>query len=183
MVQTDHTSSLTDVSTIISQKISALLDSIIKLAVIPVACAHIQSNMRTDEERQKAEAKRRCYICGGLFKNERGVKIHQGKSKCKEQSQQRRAPELTQSNLFKFVKGVHQSVEEVQGQEANHSAPDFPAQPTQSIGRVEPECPKDFERKPRLNLPPAADRRWAQLDNNLNTILENTLKEDAAKKI
>ncbi len=140
--------------------------------------------MRTDVERQKAEAKRRCNICRGLFKNERGVKIHQGKSKCKEQSQQRRAPELTQSNLSKFVKGVHQSVEEVQGQEANHSAPDLPAQPTQSIGRVgEPESPKDFERKPRLNLPPAADCRWAQLDNDLNTILENTLKGDAAKKI
>ncbi len=117
------------------------------------------------------------------FKNERGVKIHQGKSKCKEQSQQRKAPELTQSNLFKF-KGVHQSVEEVQGQEANHSAPDLPAEPTQSIGRVgEPESLNDFERKPRLNLPPAADRRWAQLDNDLNTILENNLKGDAAKKI
>ncbi len=140
--------------------------------------------MRTDVERQKAEAKRRCNICRGLFKNERGVKIHQGKSKCKEQSQQHRAPELMQSNLSKFVKGVHQSVEEVQGQEANHSAPDLPAQPTQSIGRVgKPESPKDFERKPRLNLPPVADCRWAQLDNDLNTILENTLKGDAAKKI
>lgn len=34
-----------------------------------------------------------------------------------------------------------------------------------------------------MNLPLAADRRWAQLDNDLNTILENTLKGDAAKKI
>ncbi|KAF4115784.1 hypothetical protein G5714_003273 [Onychostoma macrolepis] len=106
------------------------------------------------------------------------------KSKCKEQSQQRRAPELTQSNLSKFVKGVHQSVEEVQGQKANHSAPDLPAQPTRSIGKAgEPESPKDFERKPRLNLPPASDFRWAQLDNDLNTILENILKGDAVKKI
>ncbi|KAF4111690.1 hypothetical protein G5714_008721 [Onychostoma macrolepis] len=135
-------------------------------------------------ERQKVEAKRRCNVCGGLFKNERSVKIHQGKSKCKEQSQQRRAPELTQSNLSKFVKGVHQSVEEVQGQEANHSAPDLPAQPTRSIGKAgEPESPKDFERKPCLNLPPAADFRWAQLDNDLNTILENILKGDVVKKI
>lgn len=139
---------------------------------------------RTDEERQKAEAKRRCNICGGLFKNERGVKIHQGKSKCKEQRQQRRAPELTQSNLSEFVRDVRQSVEEDQGQEANHSAPDLPAQPAQSIGGIsEPESPKDFARKPRLNLPPTADRRWAQLDNDLNTIPEDTLKGDAAKKI
>lgn len=142
-----------------------------------------QRTMRTDAERQKAEAKRRCNICGGLFKNERGVKIHQGKSKCKGQDQQRRAPKLSQSNLSGFVKGVCQSVEEDQGQEANHSAPDLPAQPTQSTGRVgEPRSPEDFERKPRLNLPSAADRRWAQLDDDLNTILENTLKGDAARR-
>ncbi|KAK9971907.1 hypothetical protein ABG768_025248, partial [Culter alburnus] len=139
---------------------------------------------RTDAERQKVEAKRRCNICGRFFKNERGVKIHQGKSKCKEQGQQHRAPELTKSNLYKFVKGVCQSVEEDQGQEANHSAPDLPAQPNQSTGRAsEPESPEDFERKPCLNLPPAEDRRWAQLDDDLITILENTLKGDSAKKI
>ena len=34
-----------------------------------------------------------------------------------------------------------------------------------------------------MNLPPTADRRWAQPDNDLNTILEDTLKGDAAKKI
>ncbi|CAM4377895.1 unnamed protein product [Leuciscus chuanchicus] len=136
------------------------------------------------QQSQSARLLLHCNICGGLFKNERGVKIHQGKSKCKEQSQQRRAPKLTQSDISKFVKDVHQSVEEDQGQEANHSAPDLPAQPTQSTGRVgEPESQKDFERKPRLNLPPAADCRWAQLDDDINTILENTLKGDAAKKI
>lgn len=88
------------------------------------------------------------------------------------------------SDLSKFCTEVRQSVEEDQGQEANHSVPDLPAQPTQSTGRVgEPESPRDFTRKPHLNLPPAADRRWAQLDNNLNTILENTLKGDVAEKI
>lgn len=139
---------------------------------------------RQDSERQKAEAKRRCNICGGLFKNERGVKIHQGKSRCKEQRQQRSAPELTQSNLSGFVRVARQSVEEDQDQETNHSALDLPAQPTQSTGRVgEPESPKDFERKPRLNLPPANDLRWAQLDKDLDVILDNTLKGDAAKKI
>lgn len=137
-----------------------------------------------DADRQKAEEKRICNICGGLFKNEHGVKIHQGKSKCKEQRQQRRAPQLTQSNLSEFVKGARQSVEEDQGQEANHSAPDPPAEPTQSAGGAgELESPRDFARKPRLNLPPATDRRWAQLDNDLNTTLENTLKGDAANKI
>lgn len=34
-----------------------------------------------------------------------------------------------------------------------------------------------------MNLPPAADCRWAQLDHDPNTILENTLKGDVAKKI
>ncbi len=75
-------------------------------------------------------------------------------------------------------------MEEDQGQEANHSAPDLPAQPTQSTGRgSESESPKDFERKPRLNLPPATDCGWAQLYEDLNAILDNTLKGDAAKKI
>lgn len=137
-----------------------------------------------DAERQKAEDKRRCGICGRLFKNEHGVKIHQGKSKCKEQRQQRRTPQLTQSNLSEFVTGVRQSVEEDQGQEANHSAQDLPAEATQSTGGVgEPESPRDFARKPRLNLPSATDHRWAQLDDDLNNILENTLKGDAANKI
>ncbi|KAL7375498.1 hypothetical protein ABVT39_018469 [Epinephelus coioides] len=136
-----------------------------------------------DAARQKGEAKRRCNICRGLFKNKRGVKIHQGKTKCKKQNQQRRAPELTQSHISEFVRVVRQSVED-QGQEANHSALHLPAQPAQSTGRGdESECLKDFERKPRLNLPSAADRRWAQLDEDLSTILDNSLKGDATKKI
>lgn len=57
-----------------------------------------------------------------------------------------------QSDLSECVKVVLQSVEEDQGQEANHSAPDLPAQPTQSTGRGgESESPKDFKRKPHLN--------------------------------
>lgn len=131
-----------------------------------------------DVERHKAED-RRCCICGGLFKNKRGVKIHQGKPKCKEQRQQCRATQLTQSNLSECVMCVGQAVEEDQRQEANHRAPDLPAEPTQS----ELESPRDFARKPRLNLPPVTDRRWAQLQNDLNTILEDTRKGDAANKI
>ena len=90
----------------------------------------------------------------------------------------RRVTSLSLSGMFGSL------VEEDQGQEANHSAPDLPAQPAQSIGGIsEPESPKDFARKPCLNLPPTADRRWAQLDNDLNTILKDTLKGHAAKKI
>lgn len=43
--------------------------------------------MSLDAE-QEGEAKRRCNICGGIFKNDRGVRIHQGISKCKEYLQQ-----------------------------------------------------------------------------------------------
>lgn len=96
-------------------------------------------------------------------------KFNQGKPKGKKHRQQRRAPELTQSDLSEFVKVVRQLVEEDQGREANH--------------RSESKSPKDFERKPRLNLPPAAHRRWTQMNEDLNTILDNTLKGDAAKKI
>lgn len=42
---------------------------------------------------------------------------------------------------------------------------------------------EDFERKPRLNLPSATDRRWAQLDRDLDITLDNTLKGDVTKKI
>lgn len=44
--------------------------------------------MRLNEARQESESKRRCNICGGVFKNKNGMRMHQGKSKCKEQLQQ-----------------------------------------------------------------------------------------------
>ncbi len=142
MVQTDHTSSLTDVSTIISQKISALLDSIIKLAVIPVACAHIQRNMRTDEERQKAEAKRRCYICGGLSRTSVVLKSTKASPSAKSRVSNAEHLSLHRVTSLSLLRVFISRWRRSRGQEANHSAPDFLAQPTQSIGRVEPECRK-----------------------------------------
>ena len=91
---------------------------------------------------------------------------------------------LRRAISLEFVRVVRQSVEEDQGQESNHSVPDLPVQPTRSTGRAaEIDSPKDFERKPRLNLPPATDRRWAQVDEDPKTTLDNILKGDASKKI
>ena len=118
-----------------------------------------------------------------MFKNEHGVKIHQGKSKCKEQLQQRKAPVMTQRAISEFTSIACQSTEEDTGQEANHSAQDLPAEPVQSTRGGESESMEGFERKPRLNLPPAADRRWLQLDEDLSVTLDNVLKGDATKKM
>ena len=136
-----------------------------------------------DAARHEGEAQRRCNICGRMFKNERGVKIDQGKSlKCKEQLQQRKAPAMTQRAISEFTSTACQSTEEV-GQEANHSAPDLSAEPVQSTRGSESVNLEGYERKPRLNLPPAADHRWRQLDEDLSVTLDNVLKGDATKKM
>lgn len=139
--------------------------------------------MRLDGVRQRNEDERRCSSCGRVFKNAHGVRIHQGKTKCKEQLQQRKAPGLSQRVISEYTRPACQSVEE-QSQEAHHSALDLSAQLSWSTtGGGETEGWKDFERKPRLNFPPATDCRWTQLDKDLESILDNTLKGDAARKI
>lgn len=117
------------------------------------------------------------------MRNERGMKIHQGKSKCKEPLQQRKATYTTQRAISEFISTFCQSVED-QDQEGNHSAPDLSAQSAQSTRRGgESESLESVGKKPCLNLPPAADRRWAQLDIDLSITLDNILKGDATKKI
>lgn len=142
-----------------------------------------QRTTRLDAARQEGEARRRCNNCGRMFKNEHGVKIHQGKTKCKEQLQQRKAPVMTQRAISEFTSTACQSTEEDQGQEANHSAQDLPAEPAQSTKGGESEGPEGFKRKPRLNLPPATDRRWRQLDEDLSVTLDKVLKGDATNKM
>ncbi|CAM4687864.1 unnamed protein product [Leuciscus chuanchicus] len=106
-----------------------------------------------------------------------------GKTKCKKQQQQREAPGNTQRVISEYITVACQS-EEDRSQEAHHSAPDLSAQPAQSTRRGgESEMLEDFERKLRLNLPSATDRRWAQLDRDLDITLDNTLKGDVTKKI
>lgn len=115
---------------------------------------------RLDAARQKGE-ERRCNICSGIFKNEHDVQIPQGMSKHKELLKQHKAPDTTQRLISKFISSACQSVVN-QSQETNHSTPDLSAQLAWNTGRGgESERLVDFERKPQLNLPPAADRRWA----------------------
>lgn len=119
----------------------------------------------------KGEAKRRCNICGRIFKNDRGVRIHQVQSKCKEQLQQRKASNSTQKFISEFISSTCQS-EEDQSQEANHSTLDLRAETAQSTRRQgEPERLENFERKSRLNLPASADHIWVQLDEDLSITL------------
>lgn len=52
--------------------------------------------MTSLDAEQEGVAKRRCNICDRIFKNEQGVRIHQGKSKCKKYLKQRKASKSTQ---------------------------------------------------------------------------------------
>lgn len=102
--------------------------------------------MTSLDAEQEGEAKSRCNICDRIFKNEQGVRIHQGKYKCKEYLQQRKASNSTQRFISEFISFTC-------------------AETVQSTRRGgEPERLEDFERKPRLNLPASADYRCVQLD-------------------
>ncbi len=134
---------------------------------------------RTVNSQDQPETRRRCGSCGGTFKNERGVKIHQGKTKCKEKPKQRKEA----NTMLAYVSASNKSQED-QSQETNHRAPDLQVEATQST-EVNPEAVEEAiqERKERLQLPPATDKRWSVLDHNLEAILDNTLKGDASKKL
>ena len=70
-------------------------------------------NTQPDEREMKND---RVCRCGRMFKNSRGVKIHQAKTKCLEKQQQRTARNSEAGEA-----------EEVKGPESNHSAQDHQA--------------------------------------------------------
>ena len=130
--------------------------------------------MRRNTELLVDNTRKRCDSCGKLCKNERGVKIHQGRSKdCKKQRQRRQA-------------SPSYNTQEVLSQDANHSALDqrATANPA-SLPKVERPRREssDQERRARLHWPPASDARWKQLDNDLNYLLAASLNGTSTKKI
>ena len=153
--------------------------------------------------RQTAERERTCSSCGQKFKNERGVKIHQGKTRCKDRQHQRQG-------VIAFARTANKTQEE-QTQEAHHSGQhlqyeddclatngeeqeendtQLTAIAEEEINEVNHEETAPTEqadqrenRKPRLNLPAMKDKRWAILDDQLDTILETTLRGDASSKV
>ena len=116
--------------------------------------------------------RRRCDSCGSMFKNERGVKIHQGKStRCRETQLQRTPKSKTSEDL---------------SQDSHHRAPDpcatdIPTPP----GALKPlrRKTRDDSRRMKIDWPSSADKRWRELDDDLNTILESRLKGPVVDKI
>ena len=106
-------------------------------------------------------ANRTCQSCSRLFKNERGVKIHQGKTKCHYMKKQRKVdfscPFKTQEDL---------------NQETNYGVQDLQA--TSEVDTPQHKVTADvrfiLERKPRLKWPASTDKRWQQLDQDLDMV-------------
>jgi len=115
--------------------------------------------------RQSNQQQARCQ-CGKSFKNMRGVKIHQGRTGCG-----KKEPPMQRSE-------VHAGkTKEDQSQEAHHSAQDLQAEeepdPTEPVQ----------ERRQRIKWPALNDKKtWAQLDDELDTILEVALVGSAEHK-
>ena len=100
--------------------------------------------------------------CGKICKNEKGLRIHQGKMKCKERPQQRTAQPAGEA-------------EENRSQEANHSAPDL---------RAEVQEETVIERRKRVKWPKGNDSKaWNQLEEDLINILHGALKGEIENKI
>lgn len=117
-----------------------------------------------------------CPGCGRIFKNYRGLRIHQGKTKCLANLQHC-------SNI-----PVGRKTEDIQEQEAHHSfqevhAEEEPSQ--QEKGQKQDRCctPSNMPRKARLKLPAANSKEWQNLDEDLEQILENALKGTATEKM
>ena len=108
------------------------------------------------------------------FKNERGVKIHQGKTKCHDLNKQRK---IEFSSTCKTQEDLNQ--------ETNHSVQDLQAISKLDTQQHEVTADVGFilERKPRLKWPASTDKRWQQLDKDLDMVLNNTLKGSNSRKV
>lgn len=121
-------------------------------------------------------ARSKCDSCGKLCKNDKGVKIHQGKSRdCQKIKMQRIQIES------------RCKTGEVSSPDAHHSAPDNRASATRDALPDSVITPgnesKDSKRRPRIAWPPATDKRWKSLDTDLDIILEANLRGTASKKV
>ena len=157
--------------------------------------------------RQAAERARTCPGCGRMFKNTRGVRIHQGKTKCIGGLHQRKATtvhrEVANETLEDQSQEAHHRAQNLFGEGSQEgSEPDVHTQVTVVSSQASTQSPvpsqvsqhtpvpsqntpaeSQVHTKPRLSLPPASDNRWTDLDNQLETILEMSLRGDASRKV
>ena len=106
----------------------------------------------------------RC-ICGKSCKNERGLKIHQGRMKClvQESGTQRTGPSPGETT-------------EEPGRETPHRA--------QNLLVTNPPAPSKVIKHPRIKWPPASQRKvWHQFDEDTARIIESTAKGDVDRRL
>ena len=101
--------------------------------------------------------------CGTVCKNEKGLRIHQGKAHKREKQQQRTARVVGQA-------------EEVQNPDSNHSVQDHHA--------VDEGARQVEQRKGRIKWPASSKEiEWKHLEDDLMGILETTMKGNVTERI
>lgn len=130
---------------------------------------------------QRITEQKRCDSCGRMFKGERGVNIHFGKVH-KTSAHQDEQIRRSQVSARRKTRGN-------QGQEEHHSAPkpNEAASPKGANARndvhTNNETPSSCSSRKRLRWPPASDKQWSQLDEDLEAILNTSLRGKASDKL
>ena len=116
--------------------------------------------------------------CGKVCKNQRGLKIHQAKKGC-----------VTPKELQQRTEKSGET-SEVQEQETNHSIQDHHVAVENEISEqivtepIQRDKPKNIERKERIKWPKSnEERKWQDLDDDLDCILNETLKGNIESKL
>ena len=139
-----------------------------------------QTTMMTNA--QEKDIARTCSWCGKQLKNEKGVRIHQGRMGCKPSSR------LTQRT------GTPGETEKEQGQDTHHSAQSLHASVESEVSSGELETTAATEapivkdtaddQKDRVRWPTTAEKNaWQAFDEDADRILEVTLAGSTDKKI
>ena len=147
----------------------------------PIGRTTTMTNKEHVQEQDIARRDSTC-SCGKQLKNEKGLRIHQGKMGCRK------------SSKLKQRTGTPGETEEEQGQEAHHSAQSLHASEESVISSGEPvtatpsETPVMREaahnRKGRIQWPTTAERKsWEAFDEDADRILEVTLAGSIEKKV
>ena len=139
-----------------------------------------------------------CEFCKCTFKNERGVRIHQGRMKCQARQEERRQMQISRRKI---------------GQEENHriceanppeteepSSPntvmgsqltDISTQRSEGLSKVTTTLEEVLQQCRRskktkcicIKFPSSTSKEWKALDEDLEKILEGVLKGECKKKI
>lgn len=135
--------------------------------------------MNNGREQMITELKR-CDSCGRMFKGDKGVKIHFGKvhkSKPNQEEQTQRSQATPRRKTRRNPdQEAHHRVQETR-ESVNPEADNANARVSNNI------YDRDGTSRKKLRWPSAIDKQWAQFDDDLDILLNNTLKGNAVVKI